>query len=380
MKEVDEHAKSLIDSCESNFHKLESMLSQKYTSLDEVIVDFRDTCQFVENVFGVDFSDSDSEQDVLSYKDKRQKQYSGSFVDREIRGYKRTALLSFVEYISERSIEYENYEYKVLNLSKDNRASMVWTRDFKNNSHSWRSHERCLLWCQDWFFDDNHFSPSAYASFKPGYSVTYQVSGETTGVSTIDILASVAAVSLGGRIQYRFFFQEYGSWSQKGTEYQFIQPVTINWEAPAFQDYRPFSLRAYKAGGLQALCLSVDMSKVFMSGCENNTMQYWMLDEEYRIRSMTYQNYCLEYNQDNQLTIQSCSYKDTQKWYWQTGRLINAQRRCLSYEEAGNLFLVHCSNQSAFWKIMHLPVKQGNLLDLSPVTVKKYTHTIDSND
>ncbi|WP_211824495.1 RICIN domain-containing protein [Kistimonas asteriae] len=293
------------------------------------------------------------------------------------RSLNNVGMSSVLSYISERSINYSNYEYMITrrqSVSGSDDILLTWDRGFNYTSHLWRHHDKCMIWCQDWFFNDTRFSPAAYANFNPGFSVTYQVPSETVEQSTFDLVAAVKIVALGGRIQYKFFYQEYGPWSQKGTEYKFIQPITINWDADVFQEQLPVSLESNKQDGMERLCLSSaangDNEKVSLKGCRKHRDQNWVMDSTNRIRSIFFQDRCLEYAKTGTLLICPCAQKGTQKWFWDINRLTNNKKECLDISDSGDLYVRQCSKRTAGWRSINR-IDNGDVIHVAPIGIQQ---------
>ena len=244
-------------------------------------------------------------------------------------------LSSAFTYSSIRSIQYNNYEYAVINQSKaglTDVAKWIWTRNFQHTSQHWRSHVTCPLWCQDWFFKDSAFSPAAYAHFTPGFSATFMVPASKQNASSFIFSATIKPVALGGRVNYRFLFQEYSPWGQSGNAQTVSQLLTVKWGSPAFHPEAPVTLKLRH----QNRCLNVrensyhDGSQVNLYKCRNLKSQLWGHDDSFRLKPHGAPGQCLTRTNDNALLLYSCSYAENQKWYWNHDRLMNSQDCYLS--------------------------------------------------
>ncbi|WP_345198161.1 RICIN domain-containing protein [Kistimonas scapharcae] len=253
----------------------------------------------------------------------------------------RSAIQIGNHYISERSVTYRNEEYDVINLSKSTpkaRAYWLWSRQFDQYSHLWRTHTAAPLWNNDWFFDDVHFSPAAYAHFIPGFSATFQTSADKNTPSTFTLTASVKPVALEGRIRYQFLFQNHDDWQQTGTTLHLRQKITINWGSTIFRPESYASLETDKAGAPSGLCLSaVDNQNhnehmIGLTPCVLSQQQIWGMDNQQRYHSAAQPDHCLT-KDNNTLSLQPCSLNIHQKWFWSNQHIIHYSGEYLAISE-----------------------------------------------
>ncbi|GAA4651348.1 hypothetical protein GCM10023116_36320 [Kistimonas scapharcae] len=283
-----------------------------------------------------------------------------------------TDLMSAFSYSSIRSLQYNNYEYAVINQSKaglTDTAKWVWTRDFQRTGQHWRSHVTCPLWCQDWFFKDSAFSPAAYAHFTPGFSATFMVPASKQNTSSFIFSATVKPVALGGRVNYRFLFQEYSPWSQSGDTQTVSQLLTVKWGSPIFHPEAPVTLKIQH----QNRCLNVrensyhDGSQVNLYKCRNLNSQLWGHDDSFRLKPHSAPGQCLTRNDNNALVLHSCTYAENQKWYWNHDRLMNSQGCYLSMISDDTLSTDCDEGKSSRWSLKIPPKDSHNTLLISPL-------------
>lgn len=272
---------------------------------------------------------------------------------------------SSLTYSSERSIHYNNYEYTLYNRSKAglvDYAAWEWSRDYDTNSKLWRNHKTCPLWCQDWFFNDNNFSPASYANFNPGFSATFFAPANKKGSSSFRLSASMRPVALGGRVQYRVLFQQYKPWGQSGDTINVDQLLTVNWDSQVFMLVTPVCLQMRH----KDLCLNAregdinGNAQVNLYKCRLLKSQLWYMDSSHRLMSQGTTERCLTQGESGKVQLQNCTIADNQKWYWNKDRLGNSHGCYLSYQNNGTIAISCDSDQAIEWSFQ---IKKPDLSD-----------------
>ncbi|WP_211829289.1 ricin-type beta-trefoil lectin domain protein [Kistimonas asteriae] len=257
-------------------------------------------------------------------------------------------------YSSERSINYKNHEYILINQSRADTAdyaAWTWSRDFPNASKHWRTHITCPLWCQDWFFDNNAFSPAAYASFTPGFSSTFAVPARKTDLSTLILTVAIKPVALGGRIQYRFIYQDYGTWGQSGRDIAFNQVITVNWGSSVFNPEAPVIIKMHNKN----LCLNVregdtkGNGQVNLYKCRYSESQIWGQDQYHRLKAHSDAQQCLTKRAHNIIMLDTCNNTSNQKWFWDD-QLLRDTDGCYLFTDNNLSLAVTCDpNEATRW-------------------------------
>ncbi len=283
--------------------------------------------------------------------------------------YRQTHIGSPIIYDSRRSITYSNHEYairaKTTNRPKLLQTSWLWSREFNTSSKHWRTQNHCALWCDDWFFSDRAFSPAAYAHFTPGFSATFKVPADKSDYSTFELSSSIKPVALGGRIKYRGFFQEYAPWGQKGSLITVDHKITVNWNAPLLNAEIPVSLSTCGENNHEPLCLTLTAQnsppgKVSLTPCTTDNRQIWSIDSLNRYHSVQAAGYCLTYENDHVISMQSCNNTAAQKWYTRDSTLINAVGGYLILSQKNQLMTGWHVKQPTTWRIaLKSPVLQN---------------------
>lgn len=239
-------------------------------------------------------------------------------------------------YNSSRWVSYKTHEYEIRNLSNRDTAKWVWDRNFNAHASNWRSHNVAPLWSTSWFFNENLFSPAAYANYKPGFSATFRVEGDYENLSTFNLTNSVNIVALSGRVQYSGVVSVYEPYAYMGTHYDFKKQFIINWDAPVFQPEINVSLEAFAYDSSKGLCISApsqlnvessNFSEVELKECLYTNEQLWGLDSMQRYRSRAQHHPCLTLTSEGKLKAQACTASASQKWRWQGDQLINETGR-----------------------------------------------------
>ncbi len=287
---------------------------------------------------------------------------------------KRSAIpiTSSTNYKSERSIRYKNNEYRLINQSKTGTrdyASWTWTRDFKHNSQHWRNHITCPLWCQDWFFNDNMFSQSAYAGFTPGFSATFMVPSKKRTPSSFKFSAIVKPVALGGRVQYRFLFQEYAYWDQSGSELSFSELLTVNWGSTVFNPEAPIKLKVRNKN----LCLNIrednmkEGGQVNLYECRHSLNQLWGYDDQHRIKSQHSRDLCLTRSDQHSVTMHTCDNTNKQLWYFNYDQVSDGSG-CFLFSKDFHSLQVNCNIRSKTqWNFQLYPSHLNNAIAIQGV-------------
>lgn len=293
--------------------------------------------------------------------------------------------LSFT-YESKRSIFYQNHEYEVINRTRAgtrSAASWLWTRNFSRHAGSWRTNDTCPLWCSDWFFADNAFSPAAYAHFVPGFSATFMVPAGKTGQSTIRFTSSIKPVALGGRVQYMFLYQKYAPFSRKGVEHHLVQDLVINWDSSAFAAEAPISLEALYQDTQDGACLTAhsasqeSLQTAGISSCQLQQNQLWGFDTESRLRSFLAYDYCLDRKPDDTLSLRRCNLNSSQKWRWIENNLVNWQGGYLSISPEGSLHTSWTPSELTAWHGFIRQPHSANALRVDPGAKNRSGETTD---
>ena len=275
------------------------------------------------------------------------------------KGYKTISLMPVGAYFSSKSLVYSNHEYEIASLLRNRpnaTASWHWHRGFSKYSKEWRTHGRCELFCQDWFFNDNKFSGLAYAHFVPGFSATFKVSGNKTNRSTFEVSASVLPVALGGHIRYFGLFQDYSQWDQKGHLQTISQQMTIDWGATAFNASPAISLEAANINSDSGLCLNViennhhDGARVGIHRCHHRRNQLWLYDKHFRLQSLNAPDRCLTGEADETVRLRNCSHVPEQKWQFHGNQLRNLQGDYLETTPEGELKNTHLHHIDTQWR------------------------------
>ena len=215
------------------------------------------------------------------------------------------------------------HEYTVENHSKGNQARWIWDRKWGSYASDWRTHDTCALWCNSWFWDDSEFSAAAYKNYKPGFTATYRADADKRGTTTFNIKPGITVDSLGGRVQYTFWYQTYSPYSMKGFTHLFRKSFDVNWDGPIFQPEVTVSIEVINYPGLEHLCLDVDSNvaspgqHVIPYGCHYRNNQLWGLDQYQRYKPRIGADLCMNAKSDCTVTIETCSTSSArQKWQW----------------------------------------------------------------
>jgi hemolysin len=229
-------------------------------------------------------------------------------------------------YTSSRWVSYKTHEYEIANLSSLDTAQWMWDRNFKERAKNWRTHSVAPIWSSSWFFDDNAFSPAAYANYKPGFSAIYKVEGDQNGYSDFYIDNRITIAALSGRVQYAGLASTYEPFAYSGSQYSFLKSFKVNWDAPVFQPEINVSLEAFALDSAKGLCISAPTTagqNLSADDCLYTNNQLWGLDKEQRYHSRSDNDLCLTLSQNTFLSTQTCSASASQKWRWVDNQLVS---------------------------------------------------------
>lgn len=280
-----------------------------------------------------------------------------------------------------RAVIYKNYEYAIINRSIDDvtaTASWLWTREFDKYSDGWRTNRICSLWCSDPFFDDNTFTPAAYAHFSPGFSATFRAPADKIDQSTIKFTGSANVVALGGRVQYKFLLQHYAPWSRKGSHYSFVQNLRVNWGSTLFNPEIPVSIEAYKENSEMGLCLNIiesdideGVGQVDLYHCHFKTNQIWGMDSDNRYKSFLAQDLCLTREEDNSLSVQQCTHAANQKWEWQHDKLVSKLGGYLTASPDGSVRISDLNIETIQWRNFLRKPTPSDILSIQSIPISQ---------
>ncbi|GAA4651344.1 hypothetical protein GCM10023116_36280 [Kistimonas scapharcae] len=266
----------------------------------------------------------------------------------------------FAGFTTDRAVIYKNHEYTIINRSSDNdsaTAAWLWSREFDKYSESWRTNSTCLLWCDDPFFNDNAFSPAAYAHFAPGFSATFKVPGNKNDHSSFLFTGTANVVALAGRVQYKFLLQHYAPWSRKGSVHQFAQRWEVNWGSAFFSSDIPMSIEALREESGSGLCLNIAESdidegvgSVNLYDCHFRRNQIWGVDSEDRYKTLLQDDFCLTREPDDTATVRRCSHAVNQKWEWEGNWLISQQGGYLTAGTDGSIRITEHTSEAVEWR------------------------------
>ena len=291
----------------------------------------------------------------------------------------------------DRAVIYNNYEYAIINRSIDDStatASWLWTREFDKYSDGWRTNRICSLWCSDPFFDDNAFTPAAYAHFSPGFSATFRASAEKMDQSTIKFTGSANVVALGGRVQYKFLLQHYAPWSRKGSTYTFVQNLRVNWGSTLFNPEIPVSIEAYRENSEMGLCLNITESDidegighVDLYHCHFQPNQIWGMDNDNRYKSRLAQDLCLTREDNDSLTVQQCTHAANQKWEWQNDKLVSKLGGYLTAIPDGSVSISDTDTGTLQWRSFLRKPTPSDVLSIQsiPISQTEFSNAPNSN-
>ncbi|WP_211829292.1 RICIN domain-containing protein [Kistimonas asteriae] len=263
-------------------------------------------------------------------------------------------------FTTDRAVIYKNHEYTIINRSSDNHsatAAWLWSREFDKYSESWRTNSTCLLWCDDPFFNDNAFSPAAYAHFAPGFSATFKVPGDKNDHSSFLFSGTANVVALAGRVQYKFLLQHYAPWSRKGSVHHFAQRWEVNWGSAFFNSDLPMSIEASREESGSGLCLNIAESdidegvgSVNLYDCHFRSNQIWGVDSEDRYKTLLQDDLCLTREPDDTATVRSCSHAVNQKWEWEGNWLTSQQGGYLTAGTDGSIRITPNASEALEWR------------------------------
>ncbi len=282
-------------------------------------------------------------------------------------------------FTTDRAVIYKNHEYTIINRSSDTNhaiASWLWTREFDKYSESWRTNSTCLLWCDDPFFNDNAFSPAAYAHFEPGFSATFKASGEKSGQSTFLLTGTANVVALAGRVQYKFVLQHYAPWSRKGTNQSFSQRLRVNWDSIFFNPDIPISIEALRENSGSGLCLNIiesdiddGIGRLNLYDCHFNPNQIWGVDAEDHYKSYLSKGICLTKETDDTISVRNCTNSANQKWTWQNNYLINNHSGYLTANIDGDITVTSDPLHATEWRGYIRRADSSNILDIQSLPI-----------
>ncbi len=294
-------------------------------------------------------------------------------------------------FTTDRAVIYKNHEYTIINRSNDTNhaiASWLWTREFDKYSESWRTNSTCLLWCDDPFFNDNAFSPAAYAHFEPGFSATFKASGEKNGQSTFLLKGTANVVALAGRVQYKFVLQHYAPWSRKGSIQSFSQRLRVNWDSTFFNPNIPISIEALRENSGSGLCLNIiesdiddGIGSVNLYDCHYSPNQIWGVDADNHYKSYLSKGICLTRETDDAITVRQCTNSANQKWTWQNNYLVNNYSGYLTANIEGDITVTKDPLQATEWRGYIRRADNSNILDIQnlPADYDNYNEKHDNN-
>ncbi len=271
---------------------------------------------------------------------------------------RRTALIPATSYMSTRSVTYQNHEYPVYNRSRSgvtDSARWLWTREFEQNSHTWRTRKTGELFRQDWFFSDGAFSPNAYSHFTPGFSATFKVPAVKNDVSILTFSSTVTPVAMGGHIHNRIFFQDFSTWDQKGRPSVITQTLSVDWGASAFSSMPVVSLVTLSENKRYNLCLNVtegnrdDGSAVGVHHCRNWDRQLWQFDHYQRLHSLIADDRCLTADENGSVHITRCTHSSNQRWQWQHSRFLNQKHGYLLFDSVNKVITSRKPQHATVW-------------------------------
>ena len=296
--------------------------------------------------------------------------------DNKVARHLRTALqlMPDFSYTNERSVTYKNFEYEIVNISSyrpEAMAGWIWTRNFDRYGSHWRKQSKDVLYGNNWFFEDQAFSPAAYAHFSPGFSATFKVPASKRDYSVIDFVAGVRPVALAGHVTYGGFYQSFSKWSQEGQWVMVGHRITINWGAAAFGADVPVSIEAAGIASKRGLCLNVREGVVTEGGevnlyhCRGSGSQVWNVDDEDRYHAQLADNFCLTHDKDGSVSMRLCGQSSHQKWRWE-GRRFISHKGFLAVKGKGQLGVVRDVSEATDWYSFVRPSPVTDIIRVEP--------------